>query len=260
MIVVNYNINADSDSDYYEFDAFARSIQGQTAGLQRNIPMEISLLDCAAAVANTFIEVEAKPLIRALDVFTYIVSAHRDGAHVAAATIRQSTAHDIFDPRVMEQNYYNVSIRCLLGDLHGIARFIEGRLHKVHMATIEWWFQSAKRTTQHHMLMQEPPVTRDEGYPWIKGGLDAYFDRFLASEASALFLSGPPGTGKTSFLRWLLWQKKRHAMVTYDEELLGSDELFIALLASQADTLIIEDADTMLAPRKTSGNKLMGRL
>jgi len=257
---VEYGLYGETDSDWFDYDATCRLIQGQTAGLQRNIPMDMSLLDVVAAVAAVFRRIEAATLIRCADPKSYLVSAERDGAPVAAAAIAVvSSRGAIFDPRTKGQYYFNVAVRCLLDDLPEIAEGIEARLAEVHLATIEWWFRQGQRTNQHHMLMAAPPRTLDVGYPWIEGGLEAYFERYLASDAAALFMSGPPGTGKTSFLRHFLWINKRHAMVTYEEDLLAGDELFIALLGSDADTLIIEDADTMLAPRKTSGNKMMGR-
>lgn len=38
----------------------------------------------------------------------------------------------------------------------------------------------------------------NEAYPWINGGLDAYIDAYMNSDASVLILIGAPGTGKTT--------------------------------------------------------------
>jgi SpoVK/Ycf46/Vps4 family AAA+-type ATPase len=75
-----------------------------------------------------------------------------------------------------------------------------------------------------------------------------------------IILSGPPGTGKTSFLRHLLLTQGVNAMVTYDDKVLNKDEFFVNYLTDEDhDALIVEDADVFLAPREDGENTLMSK-
>ncbi|RPJ65501.1 MAG: AAA family ATPase, partial [Alphaproteobacteria bacterium] len=99
----------------------------------------------------------------------------------------------------------------------------------------------------------------DEMYPFLNGEtLESYYQRFMDSDSSILILIGPPGTGKTSFIRGFLLSTDSSAMVTYDEKLLGKDALFSEFIDGSTGTLVIEDADLMLGARK-DGNHLMSR-
>lgn len=103
----------------------------------------------------------------------------------------------------------------------------------------------------HHLPFQEM-------YPYLKEDLYDYYDRYVNSSANILLLIGPPGTGKTSFLRGLLYHSKQSATLTYHGKVLEQDRFFVDWLESDDMFLILEDADTLLLPRK-EGNNLMAR-
>lgn len=103
----------------------------------------------------------------------------------------------------------------------------------------------------HHLPFQEM-------YPYMKESLHDYYDRYINSSANVLLLLGPPGVGKTSFLRGLLYHAKQSATLTYHEKVLEQDRFFVDWLESNDMFLILEDADTLLLPRK-EGNNLMAR-
>jgi ATP-dependent 26S proteasome regulatory subunit len=73
-----------------------------------------------------------------------------------------------------------------------------------------------------------------------------------------VLLKGPPGTGKTTFIRGLLSHLNKSAMATYDSSLLNSDALFEKYFSSRCEFIIFEDADAFLSSR-TDGNKTMHR-
>lgn len=96
-------------------------------------------------------------------------------------------------------------------------------------------------------------------YPFLNGeSLDDYYKRFIESDASILLLYGNPGGGKSSFIKGLIVSTGQNAMVTYHHKLLENDELFGNWYQSPENLLVIEDADTMLAPR-ADGNTMMDR-
>ena len=107
------------------------------------------------------------------------------------------------------------------------------------------------------------PLTTDrlpvcEMYPFLDGeSLVNFYDRFMQSTSNILLLIGPPGTGKTTFIRGLLSHAKTSAMVTYDASILGKDSVFADFLEdSECSVMVLEDSDAFLANR-TSGNDLM---
>ena len=95
-------------------------------------------------------------------------------------------------------------------------------------------------------------------YPWIDKDLKDYFNDYINSEASVLILLGPPGTGKSTFIKNLIHYSKSGAKVTYDERVLNSDSFFADFIEGSSNFLVMEDADTFLSAR-TDGNTMMHR-
>ncbi|MCE5361477.1 AAA family ATPase [Candidatus Igneacidithiobacillus taiwanensis] len=109
--------------------------------------------------------------------------------------------------------------------------------------------------------LYEKQQPRDSMYPFLREigiGLHDFYQRYEASEASILLLIGPPGTGKTSFIRGFLHATQKDAIVSYDPKILEKDNIFSDFLAGNADVLVIEDADELLRQRE-NGNTLMHR-
>jgi len=95
-------------------------------------------------------------------------------------------------------------------------------------------------------------------YPWLPKEIDPYIDDYLNNDASVLILIGPPGTGKTTFIKNLIHRSGGDAKVTYDEKVMDDDSLFAGFIESDAKFLIMEDADAFLAKRE-DGNTMMHR-
>ena len=93
-------------------------------------------------------------------------------------------------------------------------------------------------------------------YPWIKKELTSYIDDYLNSEASVLILIGPPGTGKTTFIKNLIHRSGANAKVAYDEKVMMDDGLFAGFISDESRFLVMEDADAFLQSR-TDGNTMM---
>lgn len=105
------------------------------------------------------------------------------------------------------------------------------------------------------------PFPSDEFYPWIDRPLVQLGQDFLKSAANVLLLIGPPGTGKTSFIKALVNNMNADAWLTYDSALHKSDKLHKDFMrpTEQPRLLIMEDADVILSSRE-DGNDAMGRL
>ena len=99
----------------------------------------------------------------------------------------------------------------------------------------------------------------DEMYPFLKGeSLDDYYDRYMESSANILLLIGPPGTGKTTFIRGLLAHRNCSAIVTYDAGILEKDHFFAKFIEDDAEVMVLEDSDAFLKSR-SDGNTMMHR-
>lgn len=108
------------------------------------------------------------------------------------------------------------------------------------------------------------PLNRDrlpikEMYPFLgEESLEDYYDRYMESSANILLLIGPPGTGKTTFIRGLLAHRNCSAMVTYDAGILEKDGFFARFIEDDSEVMVLEDSDTFLKSR-SDGNTMMHR-
>jgi hypothetical protein len=126
--------------------------------------------------------------------------------------------------------------------------------------TIRWHYSNGGSRSTRSIPFEKPKPGYDAFYPWITEGLTAYIDRFAASDDAVLVLLGEPGTGKTSFIRQLIWRTRWNCAVTYDEQLLRADSLFVDYMTNdEEDLLVVEDADLFLTSRERDRNDMMAR-
>ncbi len=96
-------------------------------------------------------------------------------------------------------------------------------------------------------------------YPWIDSSytdITDYIDEYIDSDASVLILIGPPGTGKTTFIKNLIHRSKANAKVAYDPKVMMEDSFFAGFIGDDTRFLVMEDADEFLRSR-TEGNTMM---
>ena len=120
---------------------------------------------------------------------------------------------------------------------------------------VEWVYSSEGHSVRVPVTSDRMPVK--EMYPFLGDeSLESYYDRYMASDSNILVLIGPPGTGKTSFIRGLLQHCKTSAMVTYDTGILEKDMIFANFLESSSEMMVLEDSDSFLMSR-SDGNTMM---
>lgn len=137
------------------------------------------------------------------------------------------------------------------------SKLIESQFDVVH-SYIKWVHDTNGNYIS--MALNDSQLPIDEMYPWLKNEtLEQYYERYLNSTASIILLIGPPGTGKTTWIKGLLAYSKSSAMVTYDPTILSKDSFFADFLEdSDTNILVLEDSDNFLAAR-SSGNDMMHR-
>jgi len=122
---------------------------------------------------------------------------------------------------------------------------------------IEWVYNAEGNSVNVPLNRDRLPV--EEMYPFLNGeSLDSYYTRYLESSANILLLIGPPGTGKTTFIRGLLANTNSSAIVTYDAVLLEKDGFFARFIEDNANVMVLEDSDAFLKSR-SDGNTMMHR-
>ena len=146
-------------------------------------------------------------------------------------------------------------------NLHGDHTFVDQWYNKIVNRfevvnnVIEWIYNSDGASIEVPLRGDRLPY--EEMYPWLEGEtLAEYYDRYTNSDASILLLIGPPGTGKTTFIRGLLQHTKQSAVVTYDPAILAKDFVFAQFIEGDTNVFVIEDADTFLGARR-DGNDVM---
>lgn len=158
---------------------------------------------------------------------------------------------------------YDVSSNTIIvkpyGDLNFIHDIQKEFLEEFDLVTsyIEWIYSNNGESVSVPLNVDRMPV--EEMYPFLKGEkLTDYYDRFLKSSANILLLIGPPGTGKTTFIRGLIAHSNSSAIVTYDAAILEKDFVFARFIEEDTGMMVLEDSDNFLKSR-SDGNTMMHR-
>lgn len=158
---------------------------------------------------------------------------------------------------------YRVSSTSTDISIYGDRKFIEKTFETITdnfdevVSHIEWVYSANGNSASIPLNKSRLPVK--EMYPFLKDeSLESFYDRFMDSNSNILLLIGPPGTGKTTFIRGLLSHTNSSAYVTYDPSILEKDHIFAEFIGSDSSIMVLEDSDNFLKPR-SDGNTMMAK-
>jgi hypothetical protein len=155
-------------------------------------------------------------------------------------------------------NSNSTTVRCF-GSQSWADKVIESIESNFSVVTsyIEWIYAGDGSSVNVPLNRDRLPI--EEMYPFLNGeSLNSFYDRYMNSSANILLLIGPPGTGKTTFIRGLLAHRNCSAIVTYDAGILEKDAFFARFIEDDAEIMVLEDSDTFLKSR-SDGNTMMHR-
>lgn len=129
---------------------------------------------------------------------------------------------------------------------------------------IRWYMCSGDKVDWSIFKLDEKKLPITEMYPFLtKCTLQDYYFNFTKNESNILILIGPPGVGKTSFIKGYIEHFGGTTYTTNDMKVINDDKIYSDFFLNRGITndrslLIIEDADTILKSRE-SGNTLVSK-
>lgn len=129
------------------------------------------------------------------------------------------------------------------------------------LSFLKWKYMGRHGINSHIIQLENDATLHDESYPYLENGVENYITEYLNSDSPVLILMGPPGTGKTSFIKHMIASRNLKGTITYDEKVYNSEDFYIEFVKSKDENiLVIEDADTIIQSREKFDNKGLSRL
>lgn len=162
----------------------------------------------------------------------------------------------IIELRSVHRNSSSVQFLGLPDEIERFQNLFKQNFSEV-ISSIDWIYNQKGDKITLPVLADNYPIK--EFYPFLEDrSLEDYYESYMSSKSSILILIGPPGTGKTTFLRGLISHTKTNAVVSYDVKVLEDDDFFANFIVDdEKHLLILEDADNFLMPRKEGNNLIM---
>lgn len=242
---------------------FAQGHKGDMITTDHKLIVEASILDVAMQVGVVFDKAGHKPILKSDEIQYIAVMSENVMAFVHKKGEDGPSGYDgeTADAGVLAKHIQEIEIILIanVGDTRFLSNEIKKRFHKEKYAAIKWWYE-ARGSAQSRVIYIDDPKTelRPEFYPDL-GDPEKFIEDYLKSSASVLLMSGEPGTGKTTLLRSMIYNRNLRAAVIYDEKLMSQDYIFQDFLFGDQDLLVIEDADKILSSRDEGSNPLMSR-
>lgn len=238
---------------------FLNELKGNSLCVEEEITLEISLLDFLTAVSDTVSKADPDGHVEYFHGYRhgcyYMVTRGNDGPRLLVQ-VSWYCDGDVTSP---QKAVFQISVIGITWGVEKTIQLLRERFPE-RLARVRWWFVTKDQLNYHDVVLQKPYPVEPEYYPFIPEGPMEFMNNYLNHNSSLLFLSGPPGTGKTTLLRNFLFDNQLRAVVTYEDTLFNSDQMFVDFVTSNHhDVMVIEDADIMLSSREHDGNKMISR-
>lgn len=127
---------------------------------------------------------------------------------------------------------------------------------KENIMSICWYTRGSHGTTSCDIDEIYMDTIYKESYPYIDN-FNEYIKKYIESEEQILIFLGPPGTGKSRLIRYILNclsktvnQKKNIILYTNDQKTLEADDIYIGFLTRDSIALVAEDIDHHIESRE----------
>lgn len=253
---INFDLSYFDIADQVLFDKliqFLKSYEDDCVGTQLHFHVHSSFSQLIESICAAYRAAKQSPRVICYDARTAAVISDQAFVAVNDENDRNFDLWTTYDRSIVVNGYGDNDV------LSHIGIYLRLHIQETKMPTLRWEFLAGNERHSQNIKIKPAKPIYPEFYPWI-GDVYSYFDRYLNSESSILVLLGETGTAKTSFIRNMIWHASLNAMLTYEEELLSADSLFVDFMVDDdIDLLVIEDADMFLTSREHDGNRIMSK-
>lgn len=166
---------------------------------------------------------------------------------------------DIYDYDKVMQRRMHVIVHGEPEIVNKIAAKLRDLFPKNTKPSVNWVYNAGGKKVKQHFNIDEEQVIHDEQYPFLEQPVNEFLDAYLESKEPILILLGEPGTGKTTLIRHLMQRNRMNVTVTYDDEVMRSDDFYVDYMTGDSNLLVLEDSDILLGSREKS-NKTMSKI
>lgn len=182
--------------------------------------------------------------------------------------VKVNTEKNIIDFYVLAEKSSSTNIIHLFGnkdivvDAYDKAKKLFVTNKSIVIDSLMGFSQQGPITSSTKLVYSEQKLPTDEFYPWLTEGIDAFVEGYKNSASGVLVLIGAPGTGKTSFLKALMFKlgMENNGLVTSDAASLDPSLLMWLSEKGNDSMIAFEDADNLVSHRKDGNTQMSGIL